>query len=403
MSAQAPSIAVLGAGIGGLAAAFFLSRAGFRVTLIEKRTRVEEEGAGLQLSPNASHILIAAGLGPALTRRAGAPERVRIRGAGSGREIAAIPLGGEAKQRYGAPYLVIHRADLASLLLDAVRGETQIQLLYGREAHGCTQRDDGVAVALRSERGGSTELEFAAAVAADGLWGGLAGISAPRFSGFAAWRSVLPSEAAPAFALSDEVSLWLAPNAHLVHYPVRDRKVVNIVAVIKDDTPQEGWSRPGDARQIRSALAGWSLEAQQLIGAASDWRSWSLFDRKPRRRWSDGNLTLLGDAAHAMLPFLAQGAAMAIEDAAVLAHELAPLASGGSGRQIGAALRRYERARRGRTARAQNEARRNIFAYHAPWPLGGIRDTILRRSSGERLLARYDWLYGWRADAGTLH
>ncbi|SEE45392.1 salicylate hydroxylase [Rhizobiales bacterium GAS188] len=400
MSAGAPAIAVLGAGIGGLAAALFLSRAGFPVTLIEKRTRVEEEGAGLQLSPNASHILIAAGLGPALARRASAPERIRIRNARTAREIATIPLGDQARKRYGAPYLVIHRADLAGLLLDAVRGEQRIQLLYGREAHGCTQRAESIAIALRSERGATSELEFAAAIAADGLWSGLTGETPPRFSGFAAWRALLPAASAPALALSDEVGLWLAPQAHLVHYPVRDGKAVNIVAVVKEKAAQEGWSRQGDATLIRSALAGWSTEARQLIGAAPDWRNWSLFDRKPRRRWGSGSLTLLGDAAHAMLPFLAQGAAMAIEDAAVLARELAPLSSGGTGREIGTALRRYERARRARTARAQQQARRNMFSYHAPWPFGSVRDTILRRSSGERLLARYDWLYGWRVDAG---
>ena len=399
MSSEAPCVAVIGAGIGGLAASLFLSRAGFEVTLIEKRTRVEEEGAGLQLSPNASHILIGAGLGPALARRASAPSGIRIRSARRGKEIATIPLGDEARARFGAPYFVIHRADLAGLLLDAVRSEPRIRLLYGREAQGLSESGSRITIAMRNERGAASKLECEAAISADGLWSAAAAKTPPNYSGFAAWRALLPAADAPDFARSDMVGLWLAPEAHLVHYPVRDGKAINIVAVIKEGAPQEGWSRDGEPDHIRRAFTEWSREARVLIAAPPAWRCWSLFDRKPLRHWSSGRQTLLGDAAHPMLPFLAQGAAMAIEDAAVLAREFAPLSSGGSERDIAAALRRYELARRSRTAKAQREARRNIFAYHAPWPFGRVRDAILSRSSGERLIGSYDWLFGWRADA----
>ncbi|MFI5012907.1 MAG: FAD-dependent monooxygenase [Hyphomicrobiales bacterium] len=396
---QAP-IAIVGAGIGGLAAALFLSRKGFPVTLVEKRLNVEEEGAGLQLSPNASRILLDAGLGPALALRAGAPERIRILSAMDAREVAAIPLGHQAKERYGAPYLVIHRADLAGLLRDAVRGEPRIELLHGREAVSCVEGADCVRLALRGENGSSLEFEASAVIAADGLWGRLAGAGEPpRFCGFAAWRALTPVAGAPAFARANEVGLWLGRHAHLVHYPVRGGEAVNIVAVIKERHAQEGWSRPGDACLIRSAFADWSEAARDLIASAPGWRSWSLFDRKPRRGWGSGLATLLGDAAHPMLPFLAQGAAMAIEDAAVLALALAPFAAAGSSRDRATALRIYEQARRARTARAQGEARRNLFAYHAPWPFAAARDLVLSGASGESLLARYDWLYGWRADA----
>ncbi|MGC1578235.1 MAG: FAD-dependent monooxygenase [Beijerinckiaceae bacterium] len=415
MSAQANPIAVVGAGIGGLAAALFLSRAGFEVSLIEKRTRVEEEGAGLQLSPNASRILIEAGMGPALSRRASAPERVRIRRAVDARELAVVPLGQDIKERHGAPYFVIHRAELAGLLLDAVRGEPRIQLLYGRDAQGFIEHDGGLTLTLRSERGIESKLNASVIVAADGLWSPHAALKEPpRFSGFCAWRALVPSADAPPFARAEEVGLWLGPRAHLVHYPLKNSDAVNLVAVIEDKRPQEGWSRSGDAEVIGDAFAAWSETARALIASAPSWRCWSLFDRKPARRWGKGLITLLGDAAHPMLPFLAQGAAMAIEDATVLAFALAPLARISTGRKGGVletvgsdaerrretarALRRYERARAARTARAQREARRNIFAYHAGFPLCAARDLILSHSSGESLLARYDWLYGWRAE-----
>jgi len=403
-----PEIAVVGAGIGGLAASLFLSRAGFSVALIEKRPAVEEEGAGLQLSPNASRILIDAGLGPSLVRGASAPERIRVRRAVDGREIATIPLGAAARERYGAPYLVIHRADLAHLLDEAVRNEERVSLHYGWEALTASPRagEDGVALALRGEGAASRQLRASALVTADGVWGRLGGCVPPRFSGFTAWRGLARAGAAPALAQASEVGLWLGPGAHLVHYPIRGGEQVNIVAVLEDRVPQEGWSRSGNADTLAAAFAAFDGAARDLIACVPHWRIWSLFDREPLDRWGEGSATLLGDAAHPMLPFLAQGAAMAIEDASTLARELAPLArarasAGQSGipNALAAGLRRYERARRPRTARAQREARRNALAYHGSWPIALARDLVLSRISSEGLLARYDWLYGWRGGA----
>ena len=415
MSGRPESIAVVGAGIGGLTAALLLSRAGFTVSLIEKRTRVEEEGAGLQLSPNASRILIDAGLGPALSRRATAPECVRIRRGRDARDLAAIPLGLSVKERHGAPYLVIHRADLAGLLLDAVRGEPRIHLLYGREARGIAEHEHGLTLSLRSERGVESKLDACALIAADGIRSAHApSKEPPRFSGFCAWRALVPAAAKPELARAREVGLWLGPGAHLVHYPLKNGDLLNLVAVIEEKRPKEGWSRPGDAKMITEAFADWGDFARTLIASAPAWKCWSLFDRKPSRQWGNGLVTSLGDAAHPMLPFLAQGAALAIEDGAVLAAKLAPLArvrsapsarkgaitapSGATERstEMARALRRYERDRAARTARAQREARRNVFRYQARPPLSIARDLFLSRSSGEKLLARYDWLYGWR-------
>jgi salicylate hydroxylase len=384
-------IVIIGAGIGGLAAALLIARAGLSVKLVEKRPKVEEEGAGLQLSPNASRVLIEAGLGPALMASAGAPGLVRIRRARDGRETAAIPLGERASARYGAPYLMIHRADLANVLHEAVRGEDRIGTHYGCEALAASPRPDGVMLGLRCE-GASVELRAAALIAADGLWGKLVAHGAPRASGFCAWRGLVPVAAVPAFARENEVGLWLGPRAHLVHYPIRGGTMINIVAITEDCAPQEGWSRKGEAGLLAAAFARWSQSARELLASVPDWGLWSLFDRDPVRSWGDGRTTSLGDTAHPMLPFLAQGAAMAIEDAAVLAHELGMSRAEG----IAEALRRYERARFARTAKVQREARRNALVYHARWPLAGARNLVLSASSGDNLLRRYDWLYGWR-------
>jgi salicylate hydroxylase len=196
----------------------------------------------------------------------------------------------------------------------------------------------------------------------------------------------------------NEVGLWLGPRAHLVHYPIRGGSVINVVAVTEGGAPQEGWSHKGDVSQLMGAFAHWSDEARELLASVADWRLWSLFDRDPTRLWGKGRTTLLGDAAHPMLPFLAQGAAMAIEDAAILARSLA--ANGAETTEP--ALRRYERARFARTAKVQREARRNARVYHASWPLAAARNLVLSASSGETLLERYDWLYGWRANSAPM-
>ncbi len=403
--ADGPSIAVVGAGIGGLTASLLLARSGFTVRLVEKRPHIEEEGAGLQLSPNASRVLIDAGLLPALAPDAGAPERVRMRRARDGREIAVVPLGDLASRRHGAPYLLMHRADLSRALEEAVRREDRVTIDYGWEALARPPRGAGTTLLLRRDGAADRELDATALVAADGVWGKLNASGPPRFSGFTAWRGLAPASAAPAFARANEVGLWLGPQAHLVHYPIRGAQTINIVAVVEDRVPHEGWSREGEAGRLVEAFARFDGAARGLIAGAADWRAWSLFDREPLRRWGEGPMTLLGDAAHPMLPFLAQGAAMAIEDAAILSAELAPVAKAGPApckngvaNAIAMAFSRYEEARMPRTARVQREARRNALAYHAPWPIALARDLILSASSGERLLARYDWVYGWRAD-----
>lgn len=389
---QRDRILVAGAGIGGLTAALALARAGHSVSVLEKRTRVEEIGAGIQLSPNASRVLIDLGLGPALTRVAGEPERVMIRN-GHGGRIVDMPLGATIRERFGAPYWVVHRADLQTVLLDAVRSEPSIRLLFGRSVKSVDEEGDGVTVPTESASGPETH-QGRLLVGADGLWSrvapALGDASEAVFSGYVAWRGTIPTEDAPPPFRRRETGLWLGAGAHVVHYPLRAGKVVNVVAVVGDSNAEPGWSRPGDPQVFRKLFKGWSPELHALFDKVPEWQVWSLFDRPPREAWVRGRVALIGDAAHPVLPFLAQGGALAIEDAAVLVAKLQAHAD------VQAALTAYEGARRSRARRVQQAARANGRTYHMPLPLSFARDVVIRHLGGEGLLNRYCWLYEWK-------
>jgi salicylate hydroxylase len=384
---------IAGAGIGGLAAALALSRRGWDVTLVERRTGFSDAGAGIQLSPNASRILIDLGLGPAFRRVATEPGRVVIRATASGREIGTVALGPFMRERFGAPYFVIRRADLQTLLLDAVRGRANVKLLMGRTVVGLNETPDKACVTIENAVGAQDTLQADLAVAADGLWSRLraAGGDArrPEYQGFAAWRATIPRAAAPAELAGDETGLWLGHEGHVVHYSVAGGRLLNIVAVEPRRDAIEGWATPGDRAELLENFAGAAPPLRDLLGAPPAWQVWSLFDL-PAAAMRRGRLALLGDAAHPVLPFLAQGGALTIEDAAVLSGALAE-ADG-----VPEALRAYERARLPRARRVQKAARRNAAAYHAGGLKRFIRDRIVRRLGPERMAARYAWLYGWR-------
>jgi salicylate hydroxylase len=397
----AGGVLIAGAGIGGLAAALALARRGIAVTLFEQAERLEETGAGIQLAPNATGLLIALGLADRLKPVIVAPAAIRLLAARSGRDIAVMPLAGIAA-RIGAPYWVIHRADLQRALREAAAGEPHIALMLGARVEGFSIDADGVRASVRR---GETAGEHVGSVliGADGLWSSLRARlgdpAPPRCASRTAWRAVLPAGGLPPHLREPEVTLWLGTGGHLVHYPIRGGSAVNIVAVARDPHVEGGcqsWSTPaaGDEVLARFPACCWAADARALLAAPERWQKWALYDRPPYWHWGRGPVTLLGDAAHPMLPFLAQGAAMAIEDGAVLAGELAH-ASGDPQR----ALRAYEAARRQRTARLQRGARRNDLLYHFGWPAGAFRDAVLRLLGGERLLAQYDWIFGWRPQA----
>ena len=387
-------ILIAGAGIGGLTAALALAQRGIGVKLFDQAEKLEEAGAGIQLSPNATRVLIALGLADRLEPAIVEPAAIHLRSGHSGREIATLPLGAAMLARYGAPYWVIHRADLQKVLLEAVAAEPRIALTLSARVDDFTL--DATGVRARVNCGGAdAEHRGSALIGADGLWSTirarLGDSKSPRLSGRSAWRTVARAEVVEPQYLEPVVNLWLGTGWHLVHYPIRAKAAVNIVWVIRDTWESTAWTTHVDRSDLLARSSHLPRQAAIFAQATGDWQKWTLCDRAPSWSWGNGLVSLIGDAAHPMLPFLAQGAAMAIEDAAVLARELSrsPVDPAGS-------LRRYEQARQTRTARIQRAARRNDFTYHLREPAASIRDTILRALGGERLLAQHDWIYQWR-------
>ena len=393
--APARHVIVAGAGIAGLTAALTLARAGMRVTVFEQTSRLEEAGAGLQLSPNASRVLIALGLRERLELVAVAPQAIRVMAGGPAREIARIPLGGEMERRYGAPYWSVHRGDLQSVLADAVHDQLDIKLELGARLEEFAAHVNGVTVLGR--RGTQVLNERGIAlIGADGIWSTVATRlrrPQPTFRHRTAWRALVPADAVPAEFRQPLVYLWLGHEAHLVHYPVKAGTLINIVGIIHDEWNEEGWSAAGDREEILRHFSrwAWSDQARALISVPDRWLKRALYDRRDPFRSAKLAVTLIGDAAHPMLPFLAQGAAMAIEDAAVIADMLDKYLDDPSD-----ALRAYEGARWHRTGRAQQLSRRQGRIYGLTGPEALARNLAMRAMGGEKLRARYDWLYSWR-------
>jgi salicylate hydroxylase len=398
--AASRTVFVAGAGIGGLTAALTLARQGFRVVVLEKAERLEEAGAGLQLSPNASRVLIDLGLQPRLAPRAVTPEAISIMSTRAGGEIARLPLGDAATARAGAPYWVMHRADLQAALQAQVNDNPDIELRLGCQFEDAVAHAKGLTVV---QRGGVTrhqELALAL-IGADGIWSTVRGQlfpqAQPRFSGMIAWRGTFEANRLPREFAARRVQLWMGPNAHLVAYPISGARHINIVAIVPGTWNRPGWSEPGELTEIKNRFASshWPTSARMMIGAVDEWRKWALFTIPGDGEWTDGAIALLGDAVHAMLPFAAQGAGMAIEDAAVLAQCLGESHKEG-GPAIALALRRYARLRRSRVVRVQRAARQAARIYHLGGPAAYARDFAIRMMGAQRVLARQNWIYDWR-------
>ena len=387
-------VIVAGAGIAGLTAALALARAGLRVTVLEQAERLEETGAGIQLSPNATKVLSALGVAERLAPSVVVPHGIRVMSAGSGREIVRIPLA-DAEKRYGAPFWVVHRADLQAALADTARATLDLTLKLGIRVEEFAAHANGVSVLGRGPRNVTDERGIAL-IGADGIWSniarGLGRQRGPRFSHRTAWRALVPAEALSAEFRAPFVTLWLGADAHLVHYPVKAGQLVNIVGIVRDEWNETGWSAPGERAEILRHFARWVWceRVRDLIGTPQRWLKWALYDRKAPFLGGEGRVTLIGDAAHPMLPFLAQGAGMAIEDGAVLAQCL-----GKSITDPTAGLRAYEKARRARTERAQQASRKQGRIYGLTGPEALARNLVMRAMGGQKLRARYDWIYAW--------
>lgn len=396
--ASSRTILIAGAGIGGLTAALTLARLGYRVVVAEQAEKLTDVGAGIQLSPNATRILRALGVAERLIASAVVPEGLSVRSAGSGAEIAWMPIGQAMEFRYGAPYWMLHRGDLQSALVEAVSDQPDVALKLGTKVEDLAIHAKGVTAQLHDASGVSDE-RVPALIGADGLWSTvraqLGDASKPEFRDRTAWRALLPAASVPEDFRKPVTRLWLGPDAHLVHYPVRGGSLINIVAIVADRWKSPGWTAPGAREQLlrHFTRGGWAKPARDLIATPESWVKWALFDRSEPGFPDHGPVTLIGDAAHPMLPFLAQGAAMAIEDAEILARCLASRAGDPE-----PGLRRYEAIRRARVRRVQHEARANSRTYHMSGPPALARNLAMRLMGGERLRARYDWLYDWRPD-----
>lgn len=354
-------VIIVGGGIGGLTAALCLANAGIGVTVLEQSARITEIGAGIQISPNGNRVLHGLGLREALDRAAFRPLMSERRDWRTGDVLAGAPLGDAVIQKHGFPYYHIHRADLIGVLAEAAAAHSGIHLETGVRVDSVDQSNDGVEARLAD----GTTRRAHVLIGADGIRSvvreALFGPDAPDFTGNIAWRSLIPVERLPEGMVRPASTAWWGPGRHFVHYYVRAGSHVNCVAVVeKEGWEVESWTERGDIAELRADFDGWHDDIQTLIGVMDPAAcfKWALFDRKPMQRWGKGRISLLGDACHATLPFMAQGAVMAIEDGAVLAGCLSTIDD------VPSALQRYEDLRRDRTAAIQYGSRRNAKLFH---------------------------------------
>jgi len=390
------TIVIVGGGIGGLTAALALARAGMRAIVAERADHLSEAGAGIQISPNAGRVLAELGLDAKLAAAAIEPAAIEIRSGADGRVLTSVP-GAKFRSRYEIPYRVLQRADLLHVLADAVEANPNCTLHYAASLAQTLPQGDGFLARIQTA-GGIDVVPAAAIIGADGVWSSLrekiANSGRPQSTGRTAWRAVVPADVARDLVPMDRVSLWLGPDAHLVHYPVAQGSAVNIVATVREELPKAAWSSPGDRNEINRRFKDWPTRARHIIAAPLAWQKYPVQRVPAEATWADGRLALLGDAAHAMAPFLAQGACMAIEDAAVLAGKL------GNATDIPAALSAYAIARKGRVAKVARAAERAGAVYHYGGPLAFARDVALRLRGPELILDRNDWIYRWTVNDG---
>jgi 3-hydroxybenzoate 6-monooxygenase len=383
---------IAGGGIGGLAAAVSLADRGHRVRVLERRDTFTELGAGIQLAPNAFHALDRLGVGDRVRARAVFVDELRFMDGVTGDRVAAMPLTDRYRSRFGNPYVVVHRTDLYQPLLDSCRDNDRVEL-----------RTDCTVVGYEQDRGEvRAVLAGGQRPAADGLIGAdgirsavrqqLVNDGEPRVSGHTIYRSVIPMDAVPADLRWNCVTLWAGPCWHFVHYPISGGRQLNLAATRDDGARQAVAGEPVARDRVRAVFGGLAPAARRLLELGDEWRRWVLCDRSPVDRWVHGRVALLGDAAHPMLQYAAQGAAMALEDAVLLGDLLA-----GSGGDLASKLLEYNELRRARTARAQLVSREmGTQLYHPAGPAAKQRNAMLSGFSVDDLYDKVGWLHGAR-------
>ena len=386
-------ILIAGGGIGGLTAALALLQRGFDVEIYEQASELKEVGAGLQLSANGNRVLYALGLGDALRALSCEAKAKEIRLWNTGDTWKLFDLGAVSVERYGFPYFTVYRPDLLTVLANAVRALKPDAIHLKARSTGFEQDADGVTLLLEHGRVRGEVL-----IGADGVHSnirqGLFGADQPEFTGLMAWRGVIPMEKLPEHLRRPVGTNWVGPGGHIVHYPLRAGQLMNFVGVReRGDWQVESWSVRGTREECLADFAGWNADIQTMIGAIDVPYKWALMHRPPLPRWSAGRVSLLGDACHSTLPFLAQGAVMAIEDGFILARALE--AAGDPAE----ALTRYEAARRARTTRMVEGANANTRRFHNPElaSVEGARAYVDREWTEAKVKERYEWLFTYDA------
>ncbi len=385
---QANPVVIVGGGIGGLAAALALSQKSITSLLIEQANEFREVGAGIQVGPNGYRVLETLGIADKVAELAVLPDDLIFMDGVTEKQITSIPTGAAFRDRFKYPYSLVHRADLHSVLLEACRESELVQFQGATKV--VSYEDTGTSVSVFTDKG--EPFQASALIGADGLWSKvrerIVGDGAPVVSGHIAYRAVLPIEDVPVEFRRNAMILWGGPKCHLVQYPLRGGKLFNLVAVFHSDKYVEGWNTEGDREELIKRFAGTCPTVQTLLSKIDSWRMWVLCDRQPVKQWCSGRSVLLGDAAHPMLQYLAQGACMAMEDAVVLADEM----SRANGRYAGA-FEKYQARRYLRTGRCQVMARVHGDFYHAEGVVAELRNGMLAKRTAEQAYDGLSWLY----------